>query len=85
MPGVTLEERGSDPGEKRIRHSNRVEQFATGLCWQLKDPSRRRLGFPSWSWIGWHGVVALVSFEGYIQDTHDITFWVESPSGRLTD
>ena len=25
-----------------------------GLCWQLRVPSRRRPGFPSWSWVGWY-------------------------------
>lgn len=31
--------------------------FIKGLCWRLQQPARRRLGFPSWSWTGWHGVV----------------------------
>ena len=29
--------------------------FARGLCWWLKEPGRRREGFPSWSWSGWKG------------------------------
>lgn len=27
--------------------------FATGLCWLTKQPGKRRIGFPSWSWTGW--------------------------------
>ncbi|KAF4636460.1 hypothetical protein G7Y89_g1619 [Cudoniella acicularis] len=32
--------------------------FFAGLCWGLEKPSRRRLGFPSWSWTGWAGRVS---------------------------
>jgi serine/threonine protein kinase len=32
--------------------------FFIGLCWGLEKPSRRRLGFPSWSWAGWAGHVS---------------------------
>jgi hypothetical protein len=82
VPDVTLEK--WDP--ERTRHSTRVEQFATGLCWKLKGPSKRRLDFPSWSWAGWYGVVdTLGGYEGYIQNTYDINFWIESSGGRLTD
>ncbi|KAF2875611.1 hypothetical protein BDV95DRAFT_278738 [Massariosphaeria phaeospora] len=31
--------------------------FCSGLQWRLKRPSRRRVGFPSWSWTGWYGEV----------------------------
>lgn len=27
--------------------------FFSGLCWNLKTPSTKRDGFPSWSWTGW--------------------------------
>jgi len=30
--------------------------FASGLCWLMSGPCRRRVGFPSWSRTGWHGV-----------------------------
>lgn len=64
------------------RDSTRVEQFATGLCWKLDDPSLRRPGFPSWSWTGWHGVVSsLGGYDGYIENTYDIKFSVKSPGG----
>lgn len=33
-----------------------LEAFASGLCWELKCGTRRE-GFPSWSWVGWKGVV----------------------------
>ncbi len=31
--------------------------FIRGLTWYLSKPSRRRTGFPSWSWVGWAGPV----------------------------
>jgi hypothetical protein len=80
VPDVTLAKEGS------TRHSTRVEQFATSLCWKLNDPSLRRSGFPSWSWTGWHGVVSSLSgYGGYIENTYDIKFSVKLPDGRLMD
>lgn len=77
VPDVTaIEFHGS------TRDSTRVEQFATGLCWKLDDPSLRRPGFPSWSWTGWHGVVSsLGGCDGYIENTYDIRFSVKSLGG----
>jgi hypothetical protein len=80
VPDVTATERGS------TRHSTRVEQFATGLCWKLDDPSLRRRGFPSWSWTGWHGFVSsLAGCEGYIENTYDIKLLVNLPGGISVD
>jgi hypothetical protein len=80
VPDVTATKRGS------TRHSTRVEQFATGLCWKLDDPSPRRSGFPSWSWTGWHGVVSsLVGYEGCIENTYDIKFSINLPGGISVD
>lgn len=31
--------------------------FVKSLCWTHRSPGYRRLGFPSWSWAGWHVVV----------------------------
>ena len=31
--------------------------FSESLRWGLERPSRRRPGFPSWSWTGWYGKV----------------------------
>jgi hypothetical protein len=68
------------------RDSTRVEQFATGLCWKLDDPSLRRPGFPSWSWTGWHGIVSsLGGYDGYIENTYDIKFSVQFPGGSSVD
>ena len=68
------------------RSSTREEQFATGLCWKLKSPSKRREGFPSWSWTGWYGtVLALSGYEGYIHNTHDIRFSIEGVNGEILD
>jgi hypothetical protein len=31
--------------------------FCLGLTWVARKPCKRRTGFPSWSWTGWHGEV----------------------------
>jgi hypothetical protein len=31
--------------------------FFFGLFWNLQERSKRRNGFPSWSWAGWYGPV----------------------------
>jgi hypothetical protein len=31
--------------------------FCVGLCWDVQEPSEKRLGFPSWSWTGWVGKI----------------------------
>jgi hypothetical protein len=43
--------------------------FIVGLCWELKISAKRRPGFPSWSWTGWHSVVKW--------GASDIFYWPE--------
>ncbi|KAI1808876.1 HET-domain-containing protein [Daldinia bambusicola] len=35
------------------------------INWQHKSPAKRRLGFPSWSPLGWEGPIKLYNFLGY--------------------
>ncbi|KAL2682375.1 hypothetical protein Neosp_006825 [[Neocosmospora] mangrovei] len=42
----------------RSRHDEVTSAgFVKSLCWTHQSPGYRRLGFPSWSWAGWHVVV----------------------------
>lgn len=36
--------------------------FLLNLAWELPTPSKRRKGFPSWSWVGWEGTGFVGSF-----------------------
>ena len=47
--------------------------FANALLWHHQNPSRRRPGFPSWSWIGWDGAISIsmVSLSLYIAPAYD--------------
>ena len=77
VPSAILEHYEPVPSDRVIRTSTRIEQFATGLCWELQGFGRRRSGFPSWSWAGWEGQIKEWSeYAGYIVDTHQIKFWV---------
>jgi hypothetical protein len=41
--------------------------FDFGLLWRPNTPTQRRLGFPSWSWVGWEGNVVLSFLKKYHQ------------------
>ncbi|RTE70627.1 hypothetical protein BHE90_014977 [Fusarium euwallaceae] len=45
--------------EKSFQHmpAKLLDRFLAGICWKLEMPGNRRHGFPSWSWVGWKGVV----------------------------
>lgn len=45
------------PSPRVVKHWSPLDGFINGLCWRLQKPAHRRLGFPSWSWTGWDGVV----------------------------
>jgi hypothetical protein len=34
-----------------------LSRFVNNLSWDVDNPVRRRVGFPSWSWTGWIGTV----------------------------
>ncbi|KAM7209985.1 hypothetical protein V8F06_014631 [Rhypophila decipiens] len=78
--------------------------FTRGLFWtpKYKQDTRRRisisrrLGFPSWSWVGWRGSVDYCSeygpdmandgtFMSPDMDRFDTSFWVEDSGGLLLD
>ncbi|KAH8725174.1 heterokaryon incompatibility protein-domain-containing protein [Phaeosphaeriaceae sp. PMI808] len=42
----------SESGSKRV-----LPTFSDSLRWNLAVPSKRRKGFPSWSWTGWLGTI----------------------------
>lgn len=44
--------------------------FLVGLCWDLKKPTERRSGFPSWSWTGWQSTVSWGSW-----GTGSLSYW----------
>ena len=48
------------PGLTSSRHFDLFtlnQSFAMSLSWQPRCPTTRRVGFPSWSWSGWHGPI----------------------------
>lgn len=49
--------------------------FVRSLCWTHQSPGHRRPGFPSWSWAGWHVMVAFPlgwSRELFLVDVSDV-------------
>ncbi|KAJ4359971.1 uncharacterized protein N0V89_000530 [Didymosphaeria variabile] len=41
---------------KKFDNSDQIlPTFSESLQWKLEVPSKRRQGFPSWSWTGWYG------------------------------
>jgi hypothetical protein len=78
VPNTTLQE--YNYLNPQLCTSTREEQFITGLRWKLKEPSKRRAEFPSWSWVGWYGTVSARSeYEGYIRNTHNLRLAFEYP------
>ncbi|KFZ23426.1 hypothetical protein V502_02116 [Pseudogymnoascus sp. VKM F-4520 (FW-2644)] len=63
--------------------------FFSGLCWNLKTPSTKRDGFPSWSWTGWEEPVVQWGHQKYewdeIKVDNDIKVLVETRIGQLID
>ncbi|CZR49883.1 uncharacterized protein FPRO_16090 [Fusarium proliferatum ET1] len=56
--------------------------FARGLCWHLDRPNLRRLGFPSLSWAGWIGPLALYGWD-FLSDFGDaeVRIWLQNDGG----
>jgi hypothetical protein len=71
-----------------------IEQLAQSLLWKHQGPSRRRPGFPSWSWAGWEGRVSFPQHqpslylwsEVILEDcngaTQRIESWFDHPMGE---
>ncbi|KAK3371063.1 heterokaryon incompatibility protein-domain-containing protein [Lasiosphaeria ovina] len=53
------------PGKKDLFAEYYDSVFSRGLCWYTDQPSRRREGFPSWSWAGWTGALRDVYLWGF--------------------
>lgn len=51
-----------------------------GMCWDLKNPSTRRPGFPSWSWTGWFGPVRWGGYHMGVSGIED--WWKNSKAWR---
>ncbi|KAF2456453.1 heterokaryon incompatibility protein-domain-containing protein [Lineolata rhizophorae] len=66
----------------KIRRSL-LEGFLTNLCWNPVRPSRRRKGFPSWSWTGWFGPVSFTETSAGRGVGFDIEVDLERKSGEL--
>lgn len=59
-------------------------KFTRALCWYLGQPSRRREGFPSWSWAGWLGSLAPSDPWGtgyHISSPADVKVWIQRNDG----
>ena len=54
---------------------NPITGLLMGLCWNLRTPSLRHAGFPSWSWTGWPAPVTW--------HVHDIEMLVTDPNTNL--
>ncbi|ETS74036.1 hypothetical protein PFICI_13902 [Pestalotiopsis fici W106-1] len=50
----------------------------SGLCWHHGvEGNSRRQGFPSWSWVGWHGAVSWTLPYGSAEDGEKTVFQLE--------
>ncbi|KAF4997444.1 hypothetical protein FGRMN_3808 [Fusarium graminum] len=50
------------------KNSSMGDVVASALDWQMTVAGGRRPGFPSWSWIGWTGIVCPMAYEPYKED-----------------
>lgn len=57
-------------------------QFAKGLCWQLREPAKRRYGFPSWSWAGWAGRLKHAFAWDYSLEPSEVRVWLQEKSSE---
>ncbi|KAF1965448.1 HET-domain-containing protein [Bimuria novae-zelandiae CBS 107.79] len=57
--GIPFPKATSCPNETKLFASSKraLPTFSESLRWDLESPSRRREGFPSWSWTGWYGKI----------------------------
>ncbi|KPM38872.1 hypothetical protein AK830_g7702 [Neonectria ditissima] len=65
-----------------------TEAFLVNLCWRAKGVGSRRLGFPSWSWAGWHAVYEapphIVTHLGLsIESLVDVRLFVKNANGLV--
>lgn len=60
--------------------------FVDGLLWRHQRPCRRRIGFPSWSWAGWFGIVEwesedLEEFKTTPSEIPPVDIWIKPGNG----
>jgi hypothetical protein len=58
--------------------------FIRNLPFGFDSPVKRRAGFPSWSWTGWHGVLARTSIcdrHAVLGESFDIQITLETING----
>ena len=53
-----------------------------GFKLSLERPSRRRLGFPSWSWTGWRGKITFDHHHDFLSPDPLVVVWVECREGE---
>jgi hypothetical protein len=57
-------------------------RLISGFKWSLERPSRRRLGFPSWSWTGWRGKITFDHHHDFLSPDPLVVVWVECREGE---
>lgn len=59
LGGLAYPGPASSPNETVVvgRTKRALPTFSESLRWDLLMPSKRRKGFPSWSWTGWYGKI----------------------------
>jgi ankyrin repeat protein len=57
------------PHHEEVDRTN-LGGFCSGLCWRLLHRTKRRHGFPSWSWTGWRGIVVPDGLVHYCEGSH---------------
>lgn len=82
-------------GYSSRRPGNAQEGFASVLLWKHELPACRRPNFPSWSWVGWDGVVdrsevvrgqrSPYLYEGCKCTTPTVSIVAETKAGELQD
>ncbi|RSL47461.1 hypothetical protein CEP53_009933 [Fusarium sp. AF-6] len=82
--GIPISKASYDPMPAKF-----LDRFLAGICWKLDMPGNRRHGFPSWSWVGWKGVVNkrcdFGADPGTASNEIGILASFESPDGTRTE
>lgn len=84
LPALNREPSKIDKQLKRFHYPNWTPRFLNSLGWMVQQPSKRRGGFPSWSWTGWKAI----QFEppyGYLHDSRAKDRWEKAISVELPD
>lgn len=55
--GIPILPSNIERANKSMKGWSPIVGFILGLFWNIHERSKRRDGFPSWSWIGWHSPI----------------------------